>query len=84
MAQGLQRANLPDLPPNEDKEFWGDAEIHGNLIPKKVPFFEQPHFFIRVSGHEAQCTHCDWGFALDPGDKIINGHLYDKDGKLVL
>lgn len=79
-----KQSNLPELPPNEDKEFWGDAEVHGNLVPKKVPFFDQPHFFIRVKGHEAQCNHCDWGFALDPGDKVVDGHLIDRDGKLVL
>jgi hypothetical protein len=75
--------NLDPLPPSGDKEFWGDAEVNV-VTPQKVGFFDQPHFFIRRTGHEAQCTHCDWGFALDPGDKIKDGHLYDRSGKLVL
>jgi hypothetical protein len=80
----MTHKELPSLPENGDKEFWGDAEVHGNLTPQKLPFFDQPHFFIRTKGHEAQCSHCDWGFTLDPGDKITDGHLYDKTGKLVI
>ena len=75
--------DLPDLPSSEDKEFWANADIHTGIQPK-VAFFEQPHFFVRVPGHQAQCAHCDWGFQLDPGDKILNGHLFDKTGKRVL
>lgn len=84
MQQTDSKKSLDPLPPNDNKEFWGDAEMHGNIIPQKVAFFDQPHFFIRVTGHEAQCTHCDWGFALDPGDKVKEGHLYDKNGDLVI
>ena len=67
-----------------EREFWGEAEIHGNLVPQKIPFFDQPHHFVRKSGRSAQCTHCDWGFQLDPGDKIVDGHLFDRKGKKVL
>lgn len=74
---------LDPLPENQN-EIWEGAEVHGNIVPQKVPFFEQPHFFVRKSGHEAQCTHCDWGFALDGGDRIKDGHLYDRSGALVL
>lgn len=77
-------SSLPDLPNSQDKEFWGDGEVHTNLVPQDVPTNGKEHYFIRKTGHEAQCTHCDWGFALDPGDKIKDGHLYDKSGTLVI
>lgn len=75
---------LDDLPENENKEFWGNAEIHGNIVPQKTPFFDQPHHFVRKSGRSAQCTHCDWGFDLDAGDKIEDGHLFAANGTLVV
>ncbi len=74
---------LDDLPSSNDKEFWAEADVHTNLEPK-VAFLDQDHRFVRVSGHQAQCTHCDWGFQLESGDKIIEGHLFDKTGKKVL
>lgn len=72
------------LPSSDDREFWGEADVHSNLTPAVHPFFTQPHFFVRVTGHEAQCTHCDWGFALDRGDKVKDGHLYNREGQLVI
>lgn len=80
----MDKQKLDDLPASSDKEFWAEADIHTNIVPEKVHFFEQAHEFKRISGREAQCIHCDWGFDLDPGDKIIDGHLYDKTGKKVL
>jgi hypothetical protein len=77
------KVQLDPLPPSENKEFWEHADIHTNLIPEPV-VKTKIHYFIRKSGREAQCTHCDWGFALDPGDKIVDGHLYDKAGTLVI
>lgn len=75
------KQSLEDLPESKN-EFW-DGEV--NVIEvKEKPFFKQPHYFVRVKGHQAQCTHCDWGFELDPGDKIEKGHLYTKSGKKVL
>ena len=76
------KRNLADLPPSEDKDFWLDAEIHSNLVPQETK--EEAHYFIRTTGRQAQCQHCDWGFELDPGDKIIDGHLYDKKGILII
>ena len=76
-------SNLSDLPPNENKGFWGEADIRGNLTPQPV-VTESGHYFIRISGHQAQCTHCAWGFQLEPGDKIKDGHLYDREDKLVI
>jgi len=73
---------LDDLPASSDTEFWGDADIHTNIEPKNA--FDQSHILVRVAGHQAQCTHCDWGFQLDPGDKIVDGHLFDRKGKKVL
>ena len=78
-----QKSRLDDLPRNDDKDFWGDAEIHGNLTPTPV-VTDSGHYFVRVAGHQAQCTHCEWGFQLDPGDRVRDGHLYDKLGKLVI
>lgn len=75
---------LNPLPPSND-EFWTgvDAEVHTNIVPQRV-HSEDAHYFIRTTGRQAQCTHCDWGFELDPGDKIADGHLYDKAGNLVI
>lgn len=80
----MEQSKLPELPESSNKEFWGDAEMHTNIVPQKVKFLDQPHIFIQVKGHEAQCQHCDWGFPLDPGDKIRDGHLFDREGKLVI
>lgn len=73
---------LDDLPPSSDKEFWKDADVNTGLEPVKM--FDQVHYFMRIPGHQAQCNHCSWGFQLDPGDKIIDGHLFDRFGKKVL
>lgn len=72
---------LDDLPESNDK-FWEYAEIHTGLLIKDDP--NEKHFFVRTSGRQAQCNLCDWGFELDPGDRIENGHLYNKKGKLVI
>lgn len=72
-----------NLPPSNNKEFWADAEVHTNIVPEDV-YPTKIHYFVRKSGREAQCTHCDWGFALDPGDTIVDGHLYNRNGKLVI
>ena len=78
----MDKTNLDPLPGSDDKEFWMDADVRTNLTPQVM--FEGNHYFERRSGHEAECSHCHWGFALDPGDKIKEGHLYSKDGKLVI
>lgn len=78
------KQQLDDLPPSLDQEFWKDADVHTNIEPKKLKFFDRPHLFERVAGHQAQCTHCEWGFQLDPGDEIVDGHLFDIKGKKVL
>ncbi len=74
--------NLPDLPESSNKKFWGESEIHTNLVPEEV-VKTKVHYFIRKTARQAQCTHCEWGFELDPGDKIVDGHLYAGD-KLVI
>ena len=79
----MDKQQLDDLPASSDKEFWGEAEIHSNLSPQRITE-DDKHYFIRVSGHEGQCNHCGWGFALDPGDRIKDGHLYDRNGKLII
>lgn len=76
------KQKLDDLPETSN-EFWKYADVHTNIQPK-VHFFDQNHYFLRVPNHQAQCSHCDWGFQLDPGDKIIEGHLFNKEGKKVL
>lgn len=78
----MNKATLDDLPATEDKEFWSEADVHTNIKPES--FFDQKHVLIRVPNHQAQCTHCSWGFQLDPGDKIVDGHLYNKDNTLVI
>lgn len=75
------KQTLEDLPESRN-EFW-DGEVNVVKVEEK-PFLKQAHFFERTRGHQAQCNHCDWGFELDPGDRIENGHLYTKKGKKVL
>lgn len=72
---------LDNLPSSDDKEFW-DGEVFTNLKPER--FYDDDHFFVRMSGREVQCTKCTWGFALDPGDYVKDGHVYTKDGKLLV
>lgn len=74
---------LDDLPGSEVKEFWGDAEVHSNLIPHNE-LSEKGHYFDYVTAVTAECRYCHWGFQLDPGDKIKKGHLYNKKGKFVI
>lgn len=74
-------SDLADLPSSDDQEFWANADMH-RVEPKNL--FDQLHFFIRIAGHQAQCNHCWWGFQLEPGDKVIDGHLFNRDGKRVL
>lgn len=75
---------LDPLPPS-DSEFWAEveAEVHPNIVPHSV-HSEHGHYFVRTTGRQAECNICGWGFELDPGDKIVDGHLYTKDGKLVI
>ena len=82
-AKSSPRKKLDELPASQDKKFWGDAEIHTNLIPH-TELSEDGHYFILVAGRTAECRNCHWGFELDQGDKIENGHLFDKEGKLVI
>ena len=78
----MNKATLDDLPSSDDTKFWSEADVHTNIKPDD--FYDQRHFLVRVPNHQAQCTHCNWGFQLDPGDKIVNGHLYNKDKQLVI
>lgn len=79
----MENTKLDDLPESSNKKFWGEADVHSNITPQ-IMFDQGGHSFKRVSGHEAYCDHCGWGFALDPGDKIKDGSLYTKEGKLVI
>lgn len=79
----MDKAQLDDLPESSNKEFWGEADVHTNITPQQM-LDSKEHVFRRVSGHEAYCDHCGWGFALDPGDKIKDGHLFNRDGKLII
>jgi hypothetical protein len=83
MQQEGSKGRLESLPSSNDTDFWAEADVHTGIEPK-VMFLDQNHYFERVSGHQAMCRHCDWGFQLDPGDKIIDGHLFDRTGKKVL
>jgi hypothetical protein len=82
MPQTDSRQSLEPLPESTSK-FWENAELHTDIIPRKV-HTDDPHYFVRQSGHTAECTHCNWGFQLDWGDKIIDGHLFDKTGRRVI
>lgn len=74
--------NLEDLPESQDKDFWLEADVHTGITPHNE-FQNHGHYFERIKGHQAQCS-CGWGFELDPGDQIKEGHLYDRSNKLVI
>jgi hypothetical protein len=76
-----KRKKLADLPPSDD-EFWEDADTHLNE-PVSVNS-EGPHYFDMVHGNEAYCAHCGWGFVLDRGDRVRDGHVYDRQEHLVI
>ena len=78
----MDKKKLDDLPKSDDK-YWEHAEVHTNIVPHNV-LSEDGHFFERVTGRQARCKHCHWGFELDPGDYIEDGHLYTKDKELVI
>jgi hypothetical protein len=79
---GNQKVRLEDLPESQNK-FWKDADVHTNIVPHSI-LSESGHYFVRVAGHQAECNICHWGFQLDPGDRITEGHLYDAQKKLVI
>jgi hypothetical protein len=81
MDEGTKE-NLEPLP-ESNTNFWEHAETHTNIVPEPV-VKDNVHIFVRKSGREVQCTHCDWGFALDPGDYVLDGHVYDKNDNLVI
>jgi hypothetical protein len=74
---------LNDLP-ESSSEFWDGEKIRIELAEPKVKFADQPHYFERVKGHQAYCSHCSYGFELDPGDEIRDGHLFDTEGNLII
>ncbi len=85
-----KESNLDGLPENSN-DYWKYSEIHTELVwqskseaANQVKEELGKHYFIRIPGHQAQCNHCDWGFQLEWGDKIKDGHLYNKKGKLVI
>lgn len=85
-----RESDLEPLPESASK-FWKHAEVHTGLTwqtkreaAKEVQSSLKDHYFVRIPGHQAKCTHCDWGFQLDWGDKIRDGHLYNKKGELVI
>ncbi len=81
------KEKLADLPVSTDTDFWGDADIHTNLVATPVKHTElsdRGHYFVRKAGKEAQCIHCGWGFHLDTGDRIVDGHLYNNKKELII
>lgn len=72
---------LPDLPETSDKEFWGGyteiIEMHekerclhgGNLTSR--------------GNNEAWCINCNAVWQLGIGDRILDGHLYHNDLKII-
>ena len=71
---------LPELPDSSDKDFWqGEIEIiemhdkqrclhGGNLVSRD---------------NSAFCVNCGAGWLINGQDKIIDGHLYHLDKKII-
>jgi hypothetical protein len=81
-AKLSNQKSLDELPRSDDKDFWYEAEVN-KVVPHSI-LADHGHYFKRVSGHQAYCDGCGWGFQLDWGDKVIDGHVYDKKGRLVI
>lgn len=81
--EAKSKVKLDNLPESDNKEFWGDGEIHTNLTPHNE-LSEDGHYFEYITAVIAECKKCHWGFQLDPGDKVKKGHLYDSKGRLVI
>ena len=41
------------------------------------------HDFKHISGVQIKCTNCEWILVIGFGDKVIDGHLYHNDRKIV-
>ena len=69
----MPKEALDNLPSNENKKFWRDAEVE--VIELKEPK-ECEHFFIHRSSQEVECRKCHVGYYLSIGDRVQNGHIY--------
>ena len=85
MEAKSNQKRLDDLP-RSDSSFWEHAEVHTNIvkIDEHDILSKKGHDFERITGHQAECRICHWGFQLDPGDKIIEGHLYNIKGRKII
>lgn len=83
MEKRLSNQRSLDPLPESGDDYWEGAEVHTGITPHDI-LADHGHYFVRVRGHEAYCKGCGWGFALDPGDKIKDGHLLNRKGELII
>lgn len=79
MAQRSKERKLKNLPDN-DHEFWNEANIELTNISKKEPC---EHYFEKESRSSIKCRKCGMGLYINHSDIIDAGHLYNK-GQLVI
>jgi hypothetical protein len=66
--------NVGDLPRNDDKEFWGEADTN---INKLRPMPKCDHLFRHKDAHLVMCS-CGIGFILGVDWELKDGHIYSK------
>ena len=57
-----------------------DAEVEFHEVEASKPC---KHYFVRVSGRTIECRKCRWGLIIDPKERIIDGHLYLDNKKVI-
>ena len=77
-----QQSGKPDdLPGNEDKEFWGDADW--GHIDMRGRGSSCGHYFVMKTGREVGCQKgCGTGYIISPKETVRDGHIYR--GELML
>lgn len=71
---------LEPLPKNSDP-YWKDAEVETIEIKKTHGC---DHHFIHETAQEVSCIKCKVGYWLSIGWKLVDGHIYDKNGDFVI
>ena len=71
-----QGEQLAEMPGNEDKKFWLEAENERIKIKDPVTCEKGKHEFFRSQSMEAMCRKCPIGFVLSVGNEVKDGHIY--------
>jgi len=77
-------SNLPDLPPSNDENFWGDAEKHSGMAqPITIcpdhtkENWSKHNGYIDNHNGTISCKFCPWGAILPGYMQVIDGRIKD-------